>query len=292
MAGDTAILSGARIAIVGLGLMGGSLALALRGKCAALLGIEVDPATAKLACKMNAVDEVSSDPASLLPQASIIILATPVNCIIQFIHVLPDLHPGSPLVLDLGSTKVSILKAMQGLPERFDPVGGHPMCGKEQSGLENADALLFRSAAFAFTPLPRTSSRARNFCLELAQAIGAHPLWLDPSVHDTWVASTSHLPYLVASALALATPPETAPVAGPGYRSSTRLASNPAAMMIDVLMSNRENILASIHRFQEQIDLLRDLLDREDFSSLRELLVNCADRQNEFLSNARKGNIS
>src|SRR5262245_31038212 len=153
-------LEDSRIAILGLGLMGGSLALALKGKCAVLYGIDSDPATVELALTKKVVDEADVDPAKLLPQADLIILAIPVQGIITFIQKLPSLRQTPCIVLDVGSTKHDVLDEMSGLPENFDPVGGHPICGKEKPGLENAEAMLYRAAPFVVTALERTTARA------------------------------------------------------------------------------------------------------------------------------------
>ena len=123
-------LTDSRIAILGLGLMGGSLALALNGKCAALYGIDSDQATLKLAREKEIVEEADSNPAKLLPRADLVVLATPVPAIIDWIRKLPSLIQESCIILDLGSTKKDIVQAMSALPERFEPVGGHPICGK------------------------------------------------------------------------------------------------------------------------------------------------------------------
>src|SRR5688572_24210842 len=115
-------LGDSKIAIVGLGLMGGSLALALKGKCAALFGIDSDPRTIELVLAKQIVDQADSDPAKLLPQADLVILATPVPVIIDFIQKLPALTQKPCIVLDLGSTKKNIVQAMSSLPLNFDPV--------------------------------------------------------------------------------------------------------------------------------------------------------------------------
>ena len=261
-----------RLAILGLGLMGGSLAMALRGQCAGLLGIDPDPAAVQLALARGVVDQAATDPAGLLAEADVIILAAPVNTILELLAALPELHPGPAVVLDLGSTKARIVEAMEKLPERFDPIGGHPMCGKERSGLANADPQLFRGTPFAFTPLARTRPRARKFAAALAGALGAAPLWLDPATHDRWVAATSHLPFLVSNALAACTPLEAATLVGSGFRSATRLAPTPANMMLDILMTNRENVLAALGSFRQQLDQLDALLTDCDSPTLGKLL--------------------
>lgn len=275
-------LADCRVAVLGLGLMGGSLALALRGKCAALLGIDPDPAVLSLALERAVVNEASADPADLLPQADLVILAAPVSAILALIQELPELHPGRAVVIDLGSTKVEISAALAKLPERFDPLGGHPMCGKEQSSLAHAEAGLFRGAPFAFTPLERTSRRARSLAQQMAEAAGAHPVWLDASTHDEWTAATSHLPYLVSSALALATPVEASPLVGPGFRSATRLAAASAAMMSDVLLTNRGQTLAALERFKERLDQLTSFLLEQD-TALQGLLAEGAEHRRQII---------
>ena len=258
----------AKIAIVGLGLMGGSLALALRGKCGSLLGIDNDHKVLSLAQELNVVDIVSSDPAELLQQADAIVLATPVNAILAFLSKLDEMDPGPAVVLDLGSTKKKIIASMSALPARFDPIGGHPMCGKETYSLENATASLYQGAPFALTPLPRTTSGAKQIAEEIAQIIGARSIWLDPGTHDKWVAETSHLPYLLANALVSSTSKEAADLIGPGFRSSTRLAVKPRSMMIDILQTNRENILPAIDALQRRLDELKHYLQNEDYARL------------------------
>jgi prephenate dehydrogenase len=250
------LLPSARVAILGLGLMGGSLAIALRGRCAGVLGSDPDPGTLELAQQWEIVDQASADPVEILPKSDLVVLAAPVRAILSLLQSLPDLHPGEATVLDLGSTKVKVVAAMERLPSRFDPIGGHPMCGKETYSLRNAEAGLYRGAAFAFTPLERSTEKARALAGEIAAAVGAHPLFLDPGVHDRWVAATSHLPYLLAAALALATPVEASALVGPGFRSTARLAASSPSVMLDVLATNRENVLASLQAFRRQLDVL------------------------------------
>jgi prephenate dehydrogenase len=254
-----------RVAILGLGLMGGSLAMALHDGCKTLLGCDTDPVTLALARQRRIVDFADSDPATILPESDLVILAAPVRAILDLIEALHHLHPGKAVVLDLGSTKVQVTRAMEGLPQRFDPLGGHPMCGKETFGLRHADAAIFRGAAFALTPLKRTSGFARCLAEELARAVGASPLWLDAATHDAWAASTSHLPYLLASSLALATPFEARPLVGTGFRSTVRLAASEPSTMLDVLTTNRDQVLEALTKFRAQLhDLESKLTDGAD----------------------------
>lgn len=266
-------LAQTKIAVVGLGLMGGSLAMALRGKCCRLLGVDWDPRTLKVADELSIVDRLSDEPAEILPLADMIILAVPVQSILTYLENLPKLHPGKAVILDLGSTKSVILQAMQALPERFDPLGGHPMCGKETSSILNAEPALYQGATFVFTPLPRTSLQARQLAQELATALGAHPLWLDPETHDRWAAFTSHTPYLLANALSACVPGEAALLVGPGYRSTARLAGSSVEMMRDILSTNQAFIIDALRRVCQRLDILGKLLEQGQWQDLAALLT-------------------
>lgn len=277
-------LSEARVAMIGLGLMGGSLALALRGHCAVILGFDPDPQVLRLAVQQRVVDRASPNLGEILPEADLVVLAAPVLAILDLLKSLDQLHPGPAVVLDLGSTKAQIIEAMAALPERFDPLGGHPMCGKEKASLINADPMLYHGAVFALVPLARTSDWARGIALELVTAVGSQPLWLDPAVHDRWVAATSHLPYLLANALTLATPFDAAPLAGPGFFSTSRLAGTYTPMMLDVLQTNRQNILEALQSFRDSLEEFELCLRREDFEALGSLLHSSARQHERFSS--------
>jgi prephenate dehydrogenase len=277
--------SNTRIAIIGLGLMGGSLALALHEKGYELLGCDQDPDMLGHIARKNLFAGLSTVPGEVMPEAEVVILATPVNTILELVNQLPDLHPGSPIVIDLGSTKSDILRAMEKLPGRFDPLGGHPMCGKEKPGFENAEPGIFQGAAFAFTPLKRTSDNARSFAEQMCAAVGAQALWLDAETHDRWCAATSHLPYLVASALAGSTPGQVKPLAGRGFRSSTRIAATPPEIMLDVLETNRQSILAQLGDFKKLLEHYENLLSSNDYEALKDMLARSSVNQREISAN-------
>ena len=266
---DDFFLSRAKITIVGLGLMGGSLALALKGKCAALYGIDPDKATLDLAMRQDIVDDADSDPEKLLSLADMIILAAPVPAILTILGQLPELTPNSAIILDLGSTKEEIVRKMEVLPERFDPMGGHPICGKERLSLENADRTLYFAAPFILTPLRRTSNRALDACKQVISAIGARFEILRPDEHDHILSFTSHLPYLISSALALATPQDLSGFVGPGFRSASRLAGTPSSMMLGVVLSNRDNLLLALERLQDELALFTSAIAENDYESLK-----------------------
>jgi prephenate dehydrogenase len=262
-------LAEARVAILGMGLMGGSLAMALRDHCRAVLGCDTDPETLALARRSGIVDIAEADPAAVLYGSNLVILATPVRVALDLIGRLPELHPGAAVVLDLCSSKSEIMRAMASLPERFDALGGHPMCGKESFGLAHADSAIFRGAAFALIPLEGTSPAARLMAEELVQTIGASPLWLDAATHDTWVAATSHMPYLLASALTLSTPLEAQPLVSTGFLSTARLAASEPNTMLDILITNREKTLEELTRVQNQLRDLEMKLTENDQSGLK-----------------------
>jgi prephenate dehydrogenase len=265
-------LAEATVGIVGLGLMGGSLALALKGHCGTVVGADTDPATLEEACRQGAVSRADLDPAGILPGVDLVILATPVPAIIDLLDKIATLVTNPCIVMDVGSAKRSVISAMQSLPERFETIGGHPLCGKERLSFANADKDLYNDAPFFLTPLPRTTARAMSGAQQLTKAIGAKPVIVSPEEHDRFMAQTSHLPFLLSTALTLAVEQECAPFVGPGFRSTSRLASTSASMMLGVLQSNRDNVLDALHRIQGELAGIERLLDSEDHSSLEALL--------------------
>jgi prephenate dehydrogenase len=263
-------LSHATVAINGLGLMGGSMALALRGKCACVLGVARRPETAQEACRLGVVDHVVDDVTRAAVEADVLVLATPVRHILTTI---PEVGPHmrrDALLIDLGSTKAAVVQAMNLLPAHVSAVGGHPMCGKESTGLESADPELYCDAVFALSPTERTSGDAMGLAEELAQAVGAHPVQVDAAEHDAAAAIISHLPYLLAAALvqtqagAEKDHPHTRTLAASGFRDATRLAAGSVDMMLDILLTNRRNVENALDDFEQQLAVARRLLNEPD----------------------------
>jgi prephenate dehydrogenase len=279
---DDDFFSGYRIAVVGLGLMGGSIALGLRGHCKMLMAVDRDPSTREYALDQRIVKKISADPAVILPEADLVVIATPVSTIIEYIQRLPELHQGEPVVIDIGSTKTDICEAMDRLPPRFQTVGGHPMCGKEVGGIAHASVDLFQGAPFAFTPLNQTTGKARDCADRLAEILGAHPVWMGPKTHDRWVAATSHLPYLLACALVLSTPTEAVQLISSGFRSASRLASTHPSVMLPIMQTNRENVLEAITRLRQTLDKIESALDASDFERLLAYLQKGVTRKEEL----------
>ena len=265
-------LAESKIAIIGLGLMGGSLALGLRGKCAELFGIDPHQPTLELAMSQHIVDRADSDPAKLLPEADLVILSAPVPAILTLLEQLPSFTSNPCIVMDLGSTKKLIVDSMSRLPERFDPIGGHPICGKEKLSLANAERTLYYAAPFLLTTLARTSKRAISAANQIIEALGARGRTIDAVEHDHILASTSHLPFLLASALALTTPDDFSSFVGTGFKSTSRLAGTSSSMMLGVLQSNRENVLNALHGLQSELANLESALSSDDLTELESAL--------------------
>ena len=265
-------LKDANISMIGLGLMGGSLALSLKPRCRCLSALDTHLPTLELARRQEIVHHADSDPAKILSDADLVILSCPVPSILEWLNRLPNYIQHPCIVLDICSSKRMIVAALESLPANFDPLGGHPICGRERLSLENAERFLYRDAPFVLTPLSRTSNHARSAALQIVEALGAHAIWLDAGDHDRILASTSHLPYLLSSALALATPEDAVPLVGPGFRSASRLAGTPSSMMLGVLQSNRDNVLDALDRLQTQIATLKSALLVRDFNSLQTTL--------------------
>jgi prephenate dehydrogenase len=278
-------LKDATVAVVGLGLMGGSLAVSLRGSCGRVIGIARRVETTRLAVGIGAVDEVSCD-IGVVAEADIVALATPVRHIIAAIPEVGGLMRQGALLMDLGSTKVEVVEAMNALPEGIAAVGGHPMCGKETDGLESADADLFGGSVFVLTPTERTTRDAMLLAEELVLATGALPLKMDAREHDRAVATVSHLPYLLAASLvhvemeAEAGGGKVERLAASGFRDTSRLAASSLDMMLDILLTNREPVLSALDSFEAKIAEVRDLLDDPD--GLREWMAKARCRRKEM----------
>jgi prephenate dehydrogenase len=280
---DGFLLKDSTVGILGLGLMGGSLAMSLKGHCARLIGFDSHLTALELALSERIIDHAESDLVKFLGGINLLILATPVPVILNLLRQLPSLAAHPCIVMDLGSTKQEIVEAMRGLPENFDPIGGHPICGKEKLGLENAAADLYQNAPFILTPLERTTQRALSAAHQIIEVIGAKAMILDAAEHDRILAATSHFPFLLSSALALSAPKDVASFVGPGFKSAGRLAETPSSMMLGVLQSNRENVLNALHEFQSRLAEIEFALCSNDCVKLENLL-NEAQKKYQFLA--------
>jgi prephenate dehydrogenase len=266
-------LGDCRVGLIGLGLMGGSLALAIKEACRSISGYDVDPGAIDQAIERGLIH----CPIDLHgAEVDLLILAAPVSAILDWIDRAPVVFSGEFHLIDLGSTKTQIVERMQTLPDRISPLGGHPMCGKETSGLAVADENLYRDCTFALTPLARTRSETLDVAQELIGTLHARSLILDPQEHDRAVAAISHLPYLMATSLIDAVArlaDDTAwSLAASGFRDTTRLAASDVTMLLDILTSNRAEVLHALDGAQSSLQTVIDLIAREDWPQLRSKL--------------------
>jgi prephenate dehydrogenase len=273
-------LTSKTVCIVGLGLMGGSLALALREAPEAprrILAVSRKQEVLAAARSAGAIDAGTSDLVEGTAEADVIVLATPVRAILGMLPRVGESARAGALVMDLGSSKAQICAAMDELPQGLEPVGGHPMCGKELAGFGAADARLYRGRPFVLCALPRTAPVALKAAADLARAVGARPIMLDPVVHDRAVAGISHLPYAAAAALidcVAATDDSVAwSLASSGLRDTTRLAASDVEMMLDILLTNRQPVVDWLERYASHLDRLRSALASGDEDRLRQVLA-------------------
>ncbi len=272
-------LADARAAVVGLGLMGGSLAGALHGRCARIIGVARREETIEQALSQGLIDDGTTDLAAGVNRANIVVLATPVRAIIaQLEQIGPLLSPGC-LLMDVGSTKAQVVAQMERLPAGVQPLGGHPMCGREVAGIAAADPTLYQGCTFILTPLNRTSPGALALGRSLVEAIGARPLILKPEQQDRLAATISHLPYLLACALVstadalTSRDPATWEIVAGGFRDTTRIAGSDATMMLDILLTNREEILEALNTYRANVRKLAQLIASGEEEDLREALA-------------------
>ncbi len=281
-------LQDARVTVVGLGLMGGSLAGALRDQCRIVTGVARRAEAIQTALARGLIDRGTTDLADGVRQADVVVLATPVRVIMRQLADIGSLVPQGCLLMDLGSTKEHIVAQMAQLPPHVQPLGGHPMCGKETSGVEVADPALYQGRTFILTPLPRTSEAALALGGELVQATGAQPLVLDAARQDFLVATLSHLPYLLACALVGTADTLTSPdpaawdiVAG-GFRDTSRVAGSDATMMLDILLTNQQEVLKALETCQAQLNRLANLVEAGDKDELRAALSTIRAKRKEM----------
>lgn len=241
-----------RIGIVGLGLIGGSIALAARELWPASLVIAVDNKDVlETAMRLHAID-VAADDLVVLAEADLVILAAPVRQNLALLDQLDEYVRQPAVITDTGSTKREIVEAARRLPGRFTFIGGHPLGGAAASGLEHARADLFRGRPWLFTPAGDGGGEAVEKLLAFAGALGAVPRLVDPAAHDRVLAFLSHLPQLTASALmhvvGEAVGEDGLSLAGRGLTDTTRLASSPAEIWRDIAATNADEIGPALDR--------------------------------------------
>ncbi len=281
-----------RIAIIGTGLIGGSLGMAL--KAAGLSGLEIvghdrDRGAANQAVKVGAIDRAEHNLPRAVSGAGMLIIAVPVLSVREVMQqIAPDLQENA-VVTDTTSTKAHVMRwAGEMLPEHVNFVGGHPMAGKEAGGIENAEAGLFRDKAYCVCPAVDASEGAVKSVLGLARLVGAEPLFIDPDEHDIYAAAVSHLPLMISTALfsMLRSSPawnDMGMMASSGFRDVTRLASGDAAMSHGIWVTNRDAVIHWLDRMADELRGFRDMLKDAQDEALLETFLKTQIERDTFL---------
>jgi prephenate dehydrogenase len=274
-----------RVAIIGTGLIGGSFAMALRRRFPeiGLVGFSRSGSAARAVAR-GAIDEAAGDLVSAVRGADLVYVALPIGATIEALRTIAKNAEHHALVTDAGSTKAAICQAAR---EQFRGdalfLGGHPMAGKEQSGIDQADPELFRGAPYVLMGIEATADwRVKQF-EEVVRQIGARPVWCDPDTHDWAVGIVSHLPQLAVVALAAVVNDETdetglpLALAGTGLQDTLRLAGSPYSVWRDILLTNSENLSRALDRLAQSVEYLRtNLTERaleQEFRQANQLYI-------------------
>jgi prephenate dehydrogenase len=258
-----------RLAIIGLGLIGGSLGLALKQanwRQAEVVGYVRRHEVGSLALELGAVDKVESNLRETVKGAKIVIIATPILTIRDILSQIAPYLSEDSIVTDTASTKLQVMQwAEELLPTEINFVGGHPMAGKETSGVGVATADLFHNCTYCLIPARRAKSAAVQTVKEMVKGLGATPLNIGAEEHDNLVAGVSHLPLLLSVALVSATTKnpswqQMSRLAASGYRDLTRLASGNPEVNAHICLSNPAAIVSWIDAFSEELQRLRKLV--------------------------------
>lgn len=270
-----------RIAIIGLGLIGGSLGLALKKSGVEnlrIVGIPRREETLKQAIEKGAIDEGTTDHVKGSADADIVFVCTPINLIPEIVReIAPNLKKGA-IVTDVGSSKYGIVsQAERVMPKGACFVGGHPMAGKETTKLGSADPELFKDKIWVLTKTSRTSQRAWEQVSKLVGSLGTKVLGMDPKTHDLVVAAISHMPLAVAASMvnAVAGEPEKelmSKCAASGFRDTTRIASGDPILGVDMFTTNKKSVLKMIGSFKKALSDLEKLIKEGDGEKIREEL--------------------
>ncbi|MGS0764918.1 prephenate dehydrogenase/arogenate dehydrogenase family protein [Syntrophomonas curvata] len=262
--------------IIGLGLIGGSLGLALRGTAPAaqVAGTDSDPETVQKALQIGAID-VSRPLSQGAAQADVIVICTPLSAYPGIIeHIKPHLKAGC-IISDVGSTKKTVMQAFQGLPSHSWGIGGHPMAGAEVKGIVGADRYLFENAVYVLTPGENVPQQQIEYLSGLLAATGARIRLMEASLHDCLVATVSHVPHLSAVALVNLTGgrEDDLMMAAGGFRDTTRIASSAPELWEDILMSNRDILLDKLDGLINELTEMKMALHHGDTATLHNKLA-------------------
>lgn len=264
------------IAIVGVGLIGGSIALAAktRGAAKSVIGVGRDAQRIELARRRGIIDEGLVDLTAAVRRADLVVFCTPVDRIVAGVREAARACRDGTLVTDAGSVKGCIVQELAfDLPSGVEFVGSHPLAGSEQQGFEYADAQLFENRVCVVTPLATSPRPAVERIAGFWKALGANVVEMSPEAHDMALAETSHLPHLAAAALAAALSPDNSPLTASGFRDTTRIASGDPDLWTAIFLGNRQQVLASLTKFDQLLAEFRQALEHNDAQRIKNLLV-------------------
>ena len=270
-----------QLGIIGCGLMGGSFALALRraGLVKRIVGYSKSPSTTELARQMGVIDVEAPSALLAVSGADIVLIAVPVAATEATFKSIKHLVTPQTLIMDVGSTKRDVIEAARrALREQIGSfVPAHPIAGKEVSGVEHADADLYSGKQVILTPIERTLTIQLKKAVDVWTALGCRVVQMSPEAHDAAFAAVSHLPHLISFALvnAIAGQPQGQDylsLAGPGFRDFTRIAASDAKVWRDIMLSNREELLAQSKIFQHSLQALERMISSGDSEGLEVLI--------------------
>lgn len=266
-----------RLALIGVGLIGGSFARAVRaaGKVSHVVGFDSDSEALRRAVELGVINEPATSAAQAILGANLVMIATPVGAFQQTLRDIAPHLSSAAVATDVGSTKLGVVEAARkelgsAFP-RFVP--GHPIAGSEHSGVEHSDAALFRNTVFIVTPVPQTQSDAVGRVEALWRAIGCRVECMTPEEHDNVFAAVSHLPHLLAFALVamIAAEPDAKrkfALSGAGFRDFTRIAASNPTMWRDICLTNSAPIASQLSRYRNQLERLQQAVEARDAAAL------------------------
>jgi prephenate dehydrogenase len=282
----------ARVAVIGVGLIGGSFSLALKEKklCGQVVGAGRTSANMKLALERGLIDSIAADAAAAANGADLILVSTPVLQFKEIFHSLSQNLKPSAIVTDAGSTKRDVVAAARaGLGAKIAQfVPAHPIAGAEHSGAAAASAALFQGRRLVLTPLEENRPQDVDTAAALWSAIGARVSRMTPEAHDQVFAAVSHLPHLLAYALvgdisARANAAQLFSYAAGGFRDFTRIASSHPEMWRDICVANRDRLLHELHLYEKKLKEISQMLETSDAPALEKLFAEARAAREKWL---------
>ena len=286
-----------QLGLIGCGLMGGSFALALKraGLVKRVVGYSKSPSTTERARQMGVIDVEAPSALLAVSGADIVLLAVPVSATEGTFKAIRHLITANMLVMDVGSTKRDVVDAARRVLR--DDIGcfvpAHPITGKEVSGVEHADGNLYTGKQVILTPIERTYTAQLNKAISLWTALGCNVVQMSPQAHDAAYAAVSHLPHLIAFTLmksisGQAQGADFLSLAGPGFRDFSRIAASDSKMWRDILIANREELLAQSKIFQQTLQSLEKLIAASDGDALERQLEKASDARANWRLSTQK----